>query len=40
MADESYTIQNTQRLDVEGTIKKILTTDYVQQALKAMEAGK
>lgn len=37
MANESYTSHNTNRLDVEGTIQKILTTDYVQQALK--EAG-
>ena len=36
-ADESYTSHNTQRLDVEGTIKKILTTDYVQEALKDWE---
>ena len=35
MADESYTSHNTNRLDVEGTIKKILTTDYVNDALKA-----
>ena len=34
MADESYTSHNTTRLDVEGTVKKILTTDYVQEALK------
>ena len=36
-ADESYTSHNTQRLDVEGTIQKILTTDYVQEALKDWE---
>ena len=40
MADEAYTSHNTNRLDVEGTIKKILTTDYVQEALKNWEAGK
>ncbi|MBE6548106.1 MAG: NAD-dependent epimerase/dehydratase family protein [Ruminococcaceae bacterium] len=34
MADEAYTSHNTERLDVEGTINKILTTDYVQEALK------
>ena len=39
-ADESYTSHNTKRLDVEGTVKKILTTDYVQNELKAMEANK
>ena len=37
-ADEAYTSHNTRRLDVEGTVKKILTTDYVQEALKAREA--
>lgn len=35
-ADEAYTSHNTKRLDVDGTIKKILTTDYVQEALKAV----
>ena len=33
-ADESYTSHNTKRLDVEGTVKKILTTDYVKEALQ------
>ena len=32
-ADESYTSHNTERLDVEGTIKKIMTAEYVQKAL-------
>lgn len=32
-ADEAYTSHNTIRLDVEGTIKKILTTDYVNEQL-------
>ena len=40
MADESYTSHNTNRLDVEGTMKKILTTDYVREALANWEAGK
>ena len=40
MADESYTSHNTTRLDVEGTVKKILTTEYVQNELKEMEAEK
>ncbi|MBR2548007.1 MAG: polysaccharide biosynthesis protein [Eubacterium sp.] len=31
MAEEAYTSDNTHRLDVEGTIKKILTTDYVRE---------
>lgn len=34
MADESYTSHNTNRLDVKGTVDKILTTDYVQEELK------
>ena len=34
MADEAYTSHNTTRLDVEGTVKKILTTDYVQEELQ------
>lgn len=37
MADEAYTSHNTKRLDVEGTAKKILTTDYVQEELKKLE---
>jgi UDP-glucose 4-epimerase len=36
MADESYTSHNTKRLDVEGTVEKILTADYVQDALKGI----
>ena len=32
-ADESYTSHNTRLLDVQQTVDKILTTDYVQQAL-------
>ena len=36
MADEAYTSHNTNRLDVDGTVKKILTTDYVQEALKKL----
>ena len=34
MANEAYTSHNTTRLNVEGTVKKILTTDYVQEALE------
>ena len=34
-AAEAYTSHNTTLLDVEGTVEKILTTDYVQEALKA-----
>lgn len=36
MADESYTSHNTNRLDVEGTVKKILTTTYVQEELQGI----
>lgn len=34
-ADEAYTSHNTVRLDVEGTVAKLLTTDYVQEMLNA-----
>lgn len=34
MANEAYTSHNTNRLDVEGTVKKILTTDYVREQLE------
>ena len=33
MADESYTSHNTKRLDVDGVVKKLLTTDYVREEL-------
>ena len=36
MADESYTSHNTTRLDVDGTVAKIMTTEYVQNALKGI----
>lgn len=29
-ADESYTSHNTQLLDVDGIVKKLKTTDYIQ----------
>ena len=32
-AEESYTSENTVRLTVEGVVQKLLTTDYVRQAL-------
>ena len=35
-ADEAYTSHNTQRLDVEGTVKKLLTTDYVNEQLNLL----
>lgn len=34
MANEAYTSHNTNRLDVDGTIKKLLTTDYVKAELE------
>ena len=33
-AEESYTSHNTNLLDTEGVIQKLLTTDYVQEELK------
>ena len=33
-ADDSYTSHNTHRLDVDGTVEKIMTTDYVKDMLK------
>ncbi len=39
-ADESYTSHNTRRLNVEETVRKILTADYVREALGSMgQAG-
>ena len=32
-AEESYTSHNTRLLDVDGVVHKILTTDYVKEAL-------
>ncbi len=32
-SDEAYTSHNTRRLDVDGVVKKILTTDYVKEEL-------
>ena len=34
-ADEAYTSHNTKLLDVDGVVDKILTTDYVKEALEA-----
>lgn len=34
MAREAYTSHNTKRLNVEETVKKIMTTDYVKDELK------
>lgn len=33
-SDESYTSHNTNRLDVDGVVKKIMTTDYVKEELE------
>lgn len=35
MADEAYTSHNTTRLDLEQTVQKILTNDYVQEKLNS-----
>ena len=32
-ADEAYTSHNTVRLDIDGTIEKLMTTDYVKEQL-------
>ena len=32
--DEAYTSHNTNRLDVDGVVKKIMGTDYVKEELK------
>ena len=37
MAPEAYNSHNTRRLDVAGTVEKILTADYVQEALANWE---
>ena len=39
-SDESYTSHNTTLLDVEGTVNKLLTTEYVRNALEDMKNGK
>ncbi len=35
-ADEAYTSHNTRRLDVDGVVKKLLTTEHVQSELRWM----
>jgi UDP-glucose 4-epimerase len=37
-ADEAYTSHNTTLLDVDGVVKKILTTDYVRAQLRGAES--
>lgn len=34
MADEAYTSENAERLDVDGTVEKIMTASYVRSALE------
>ena len=36
MTDEAYTSHNTTLLDVDGTVRKILTADYVREQLDAL----
>ena len=38
-ADEAYTSHNTVRLDVNGVVKKLLTTDYVRKQLESIGKG-
>ena len=40
LTDQAYTSHNTIRLDVESTVRKLLTADYVQDALKDWQTGK
>lgn len=37
MAEEAYTSHNTERLDIAGTIDKIMTAEYVRLALQGRE---
>lgn len=39
-ADESYTSHNTRRLNVDETVEKIMTTDYVKEELAKWEERK
>ena len=36
MADEAYTSHNTRRLDVDQTVEKIMTTDYIKEELEKL----
>jgi len=36
-AEESYTSHNTKLLDVDGVVKKIMTTDYIQEQLEELK---
>ena len=33
-ADEAYTSHNTKRLDVDGVVAKLMSTDYVKEELE------
>lgn len=37
-AEEAYTSHNTTRLDVDGTVKKLLTAEYVTEQLERMKS--
>jgi len=37
MDEEAYTSHNTHRLDVDGTVDKLLTTEYIQHMLKHID---
>ncbi len=37
MANEAYSSHNTKRLDVQGTVDKIMTTDYVREMLETIK---
>ena len=39
-ADEAYTSHNTHRLDLDGTVRKLLTTSFVNDALAEIEKAK
>jgi UDP-N-acetylglucosamine 4,6-dehydratase len=39
-SDDSYTSHNTTLLDVDGVVEKLLTTDYVKEALAAKGEGR
>lgn len=39
-ADESYTSHNTERLDVDGTVEKLMGAEWVREALREKEEGR
>jgi UDP-glucose 4-epimerase len=36
---ESYTSHNTVRLDADGVVRKMLTTEYVREELRGIRHG-